>query len=191
MDKNFSLTLPKLDGSHQVVETKRSLLFIGANGSGKTRLGAWIEMNSPQKDNVHRISAQKSLSMPENTTPTSIDRAEKDLLYGYADAPNDNLWAHKLGHKWQQKPAISLLNDYQKLMVYLFSDHTEEGAKYLAASKLTDDKVKTPTTKLDLVKQVWERVLPHRELVLGGLRIQTKVKGQEEKIYSSSLLSIL
>lgn len=132
-------------------------------------------MESPQKNRVHRISAQKSLTMPDNTTPTSIDRAEKDLLCGYAEAPEEQMWDYKQGHKWQQKPAISLLNDYQKLMVYLFSDHTEESAKYLAESRTSSEKVIPPTTKLDLVKQVWEKILPHRELVLGGLRIQTRI----------------
>jgi energy-coupling factor transporter ATP-binding protein EcfA2 len=189
MDKSYSLHLPQPNGSHQEIQTKRSLLFIGANGSGKTRLGTWIEMQSPQRNKVHRISAQKSLSMPDNTIPTSIDRAQKDLLYGYAEAPEDNMWRYKEGHKWQSKPAITLLNDFQKLMVYLFSDHTEECANYLASSKLSDDKINTPTTKLDLVKQVWERILPHREFVLGGLRIQTRVKENAEKIYNSSEMS--
>lgn len=189
MDKSFTLELPEADGSRKEVITKNSFLLIGANGSGKTRLGTWIEMESTQKDKVHRISAQKSLAMPDNTTPTSIQKAQNNLLYGYADAPEGKGMVYKPGSKWSSKPAITLLNDYQKLMVYLFSDHTEEGAKYLAASKLTNDKVSTPTTKLDLVKQVWEKVLPHRELVLGGLRIQTKVKGSDDSLYNSSEMS--
>ena len=72
MDKSFTLELPEADGSIKEVTTKNSFLLIGANGSGKTRLGTWIEMESTQKDKVHRISAQKSLAMPDNTTPTSI-----------------------------------------------------------------------------------------------------------------------
>jgi hypothetical protein len=189
MDTSFTLELPEADGSRKEIITKSSFLLIGANGSGKTRLGTWIEMESTQKDKVHRISAQKSLAMPDNTTPTSIKKAQSNLLYGNADIPEGQGVNYKTGHKWSNKPAITLLNDYQKLMVYLFSDHTEEGAKYLAASKLTNDKVNTPTTKLDLVKQVWEKVLPHRELVLGGLSIQTKVKGSDGRLYSSSEMS--
>lgn len=185
MERTFSLTLPSSSGGTTVIETKTSLLFVGANGSGKTRLGAWIELQSPNKEKVHRISAQKSLTMPDSTTPMSMDRAEKDLLFGSADGE----WGHKQGHKWQSKPAISLLNDYQKLMVYLFSDHTEESAKYLSASRATTSRVEPPITKLDLVKQAWEKILLHRELILGGLRIQTKVKESQEKIYNSSEMS--
>ncbi len=189
MNKSFTLHLPNNQGGTEEISTNQSLLFIGANGSGKTRLGTWIEIQSPQKEKVHRISAQKSLSMPDNATPMSIEKAEKDLLYGYADAPDQNAWQHKQGHRWSQKPAISLLNDYQKLMVYLFSDHTEESAKYLKASKATAEKVEPPITKLDLVKKVWEKVLPHRELILGGLRIQTCIKGQSDRVYNSSEMS--
>ncbi len=40
-----SLTLPKSSNSSQqteVIETESSILIVGANGSGKTRLGTWI-----------------------------------------------------------------------------------------------------------------------------------------------------
>jgi hypothetical protein len=185
------LTLPKIDGSLEEIQTSKSLLFIGANGSGKTRLGTWIEFKSPQKDKVHRISAQKSLSMPDSSTPRSIHEARADLLFGHMHAANDGQspFTYKEGHRWQSKPAVSLLNDYEKLMVYLFSDHTEESAQYLAASKESIQRVVPPTTKLDRIKIVWEKILPHRELILCGLRIQTKVKGNDNSIYKSSEMS--
>jgi len=189
MERNFSLILPKKDGGNEELQCKGSLLFIGANGSGKSRLGSWIDLQSSQSPKVHRISAQKSLAMPDTTTPVSIERAEKDLLFGYAEAPVGSEHSYKSGHKWRNKPVISLLNDYQKLMVYLFSDETEENAKFKASQKASKDRVEPPVTRLDLVKEVWERILPHRELVIGGLRIQTKVKGTEDQIYSSSEMS--
>ncbi len=184
----YKLILPKADGS-TIELSNQSILLIGANGAGKTRLGTWIEMMSPQCNLVHRISAQKSLSMPDTTTLVSIERAKKDLLFGYADAELGSEQAYKNGHKWQNKPAISFLNDYQKLMVYLFSDETEENAKYKAIQKQTTTRIEPPKTKLDLVKELWERILPHRELIIGGIRIQTQVKGTADKIYSSSEMS--
>ena len=177
------LVLPK-ENNNETIEASQSILFIGANGSGKTRLGTWIEIDSPQKELVHRISAQKSLSLPDSTTPQSIDLAEKDLLFGN---PQWN-YLHKT-NKFSQKPATAFLDDYQKLMVYLFSDETEENAKFKRACKDSDERVTPPTTKIDLVKELWETILPHRELIIGGLRIQTRVKGQEDKIYNSSEMS--
>ncbi|PVZ68862.1 DUF4435 domain-containing protein [Pelagibaculum spongiae] len=177
------LTLPQ-GNSTESIETNQSILLIGANGAGKTRLGSWIEINSQQKELVHRISAQKSLAFPDSSTPQSIELAEKDLLYGNPQ------WGHQHKQsKWGSKPATTFLNDFQKLMVYLYSDETEENAKFKRACKATEARVLPPKTKIDLVKELWEEILPHRELIIGGLRIQTQIKGQEDKRYNSSEMS--
>lgn len=177
------LTLPK-ENTTEEIETPQSILFIGANGSGKTRLGTWIEITSPQRHLVHRISAQKSLVLPDSTTPQSIEQAEKDLLFG-----NPSWSYQQKSIKFKDKPAIQPLNDYQKLMVYLFSDEIEENAKFKRECKANADRVEPPVTRIDRVKKLWEEILPHRELIIGGLRIQTRVKGQKEKIYNSSEMS--
>lgn len=175
--------LPR-QGAAEKITTNRNLLFVGANGSGKTRLGTWLEMNSPDQARVFRISAQKSLSMPDTTTPMSIDLAERNLVFG-----NPTEAGNKQYYRWQNKPATAFLNDYEKLMVFLFSDETEANAKYKVAQRQSTTKVEPPLTRLDKVKQAWERILPHRELVIGGLRIQTQVHGDASKIYNSSEMS--
>lgn len=177
------LVLPRENATEEI-ETSQSLLLIGANGSGKTRLGTWIEITSPQKNSVHRISAQKSLAFPDSTTPQSIEQAEKDLLFG------NPKWSYEhKSHKFNDKPATQPLNDYQKLMAYLFSDETEKNAIFKRECKANDARVEPPVTKIDRVKELWEEILPHRELVIGGLRIQTLVKGHEDKLYNSSEMS--
>lgn len=47
------------------VRSQSSVVIIGANGSGKTRFGSWIELHSPERYLVHRIASQKSLSIPD------------------------------------------------------------------------------------------------------------------------------
>jgi len=178
-----SITLPRRGEVDQEVTTNRNLLFVGANGSGKTRLGTWLDMNSPDQARVFRISAQKSLAMPDTSTPMSIDIAEQDLLFGSKYAGNNK------NHRWQNKPATFSLDDFQKLMVFLFSDETEENAKFKIAQRQSVSKIEPPLTRMDKVKQVWERILPHRELVISGLRIQTQVRDDPSKIYNSSEMS--
>jgi Protein of unknown function (DUF4435)/AAA domain, putative AbiEii toxin, Type IV TA system len=179
-----SITLPKINGTQEAILTSRNLLFVGANGAGKTRLGTWFEFSSPERAQVLRISAQKSLSMPDSTTPMSIDLAERILLFGH---PTD--MGNKAHYKFQNKPATSQLNDFEKLMVFLFSDETEQNAKYKSAQREATQRIHPPLTRLDLIKNAWEKVLPHRELVIGGLRIQTQVRGDPQKIYNSSEMS--
>lgn len=185
MSELKKLSLPNIDGQIVEIESNQSILFIGANGSGKTRLGTWIEITSPQNHIVHRISAQKSLQFPDSTTPQSIDLAQKDLLYGNPQFTNAN---YKI-HKWEQKPATTMQNDFAKLMVYLFSDETEANAKFKRACRDSQERLDPPLTKIDQLKNLWERILPHRELIIGGLRIQTCPKGQFDKAYNSSEMS--
>lgn len=178
-----SITLPRRGAADQKITTSRNLLFVGANGSGKTRLGSWLDVSSPDSARVFRISAQKSLAMPDTTTPMAIDLAEQNLIFGKATANHNKYF------RWQDKPATAFLNDYEKLMIYLFSDETEENAKYKVAQRESATKLEPPLTRMDKVKQAWERILPHRELVVGGLRIQTQVRGDASKIYNSSEMS--
>jgi ABC-type cobalamin/Fe3+-siderophores transport system ATPase subunit len=74
-------------------------------------------------------------------------------------------------------------------MIYLFSDETEENAKFKRACKSNEDRIEPPVTKIDRVKELWEEILPHRELIIGGLRVQTRVRGQEDRLYNSSEMS--
>jgi ATPase subunit of ABC transporter with duplicated ATPase domains len=96
--KSFHLTLPNSlsnPSASSRVESKRAIVIIGANGSGKTRLGTWIEFSSEHRDVVHRISAQKSLTIPPSTSTSSLDVAQAKLFYGHATAG----FEHKSGQR--------------------------------------------------------------------------------------------
>lgn len=128
--------------------------------------------------------------MPDSTIPKSIDLATSELWTGYGRAiEQDSAISYKHGNRWQGKPATSLLNDYSQLMTLLFSDYTEESAKYFAASKSSTARIEPVKTKLDVVKEIWESILPHRELIIGGLRIETKTGDTPEGVYNSSEMS--
>ena len=60
----------------------KTLVIVGANGSGKTRFGSKIEES--YKGITHRISAQKSLIMPDFVSPKSREVAKNEFLYGYS-----------------------------------------------------------------------------------------------------------
>lgn len=83
MTMAFSCTVPQPDGGIQniAVETGCSIIIIGANGSGKTRLGVHLE-NAITAKSVHRLSAQKSLALNDNLSVISLERANNMLWYG-------------------------------------------------------------------------------------------------------------
>lgn len=143
MSNSFSITLPTKEKDLAEIETNQSVLIIGANGSGKSRLGTWMDLKSPQRNIVHRISAQRALAMPDHTTPTSLQQAQNNLLYGIENLEGSELLWYKENYRWGSKPAISSLNDYGKLMVYLFSDKIEENSKYIELVKSSEKRIRT------------------------------------------------
>lgn len=155
-------------GSQNLTLRDRVLVIIGANGSGKTRLGCKLE-----KDNgrlAHRVSAHRSLVFPENVRPMDLDIAERMVLIGRKEGGDDATW--KLHHRWSRSPEVALLNDFDHLVTYMVSESFSVSDKYRVAMKASGTFQEPPATRLDIVKEVWESVLPTRRLVIDGSRIR-------------------
>jgi hypothetical protein len=178
----MQILLPKKKDSEQITLDTKSIVVVGANGSGKTRFGTDIETRNLHK--THRISAQKSLTMPEHVSTTTKSNAETDFLYGNPTNGRNN----KTGYRWGSKPNTFLLNDYPKLMVLL---HTEEYEDSIAFknSYTPGQQTDKPLSKLDRVKIIWEEVLPHRKLNIKAGTIETYPSGSPEQKYNASEMS--
>lgn len=184
----MNIILPKkLNSPESTTIDSKSIVVIGANGSGKTRFGTDIE-NRYNKQ-THRISAQKSLSMPKEVSPTSKLRAESEFLYGHyhEDDPSNDV-RFKLGQRWGQNPNTFLLNDYAKLMVLLHTEEYEESIKFKEEYKPGQLKEK-PITKLDRIQNIWEYVLPYIKLVKKAGSIETHPLENTDSVYNASEMS--
>lgn len=190
-----SLTLPSPKsaplggGPTTPMRSEGPVVIVGANGSGKTRLGTWIEFESEHKERVRRISAQKSLAMPASATSIAVDRALTDLMYGYAEVPPNpgERLNYRRMYRWAQKPDISPLSDFDKLLTYLFSDANETNARYVEEVRCDNERrIEPPETKLAATKRVWEGVLAHRKLEIGGGKVETRVVSDESGTNDSS-----
>lgn len=147
-----------------IISNKQSITIVGANGSGKTRFSVWIEQNNTN-NNVHRISAQKSLNMPESVQPSSMDKAIDEFLYG--TALNNESWKKTFGknsQRWHLKPAVVLLNDFDKLMQLLFTEDYQKSREYRVEHRELQNKDFDNETILDKTKCIFEELLPHRKL---------------------------
>lgn len=191
METPFTLGLPK-SGSKDAVDLliTQSLVIVGANGSGKTRLGTWLDINSEQRDKAHRISAQKSLTMPESSDYSSLAKAEEKLLHGgenlrkrFADTEVKSIY------RWDQKPNTALLNDFNLLMAVLFSEESEVSISHRKSHKENNRLSEIPKTRLDVVKEIWESILPEKELLVGSGIIRTKPRILETAPYNGSEMS--
>ena len=70
-----------INGESKTISSEQNFVIVGANGSGKSHLGAWIEQQDAN-GSVLRISAQRALSIPENITIKSEENAwNKNILW--------------------------------------------------------------------------------------------------------------
>jgi ABC-type lipoprotein export system ATPase subunit len=194
----LAMPQPGISNAEVAVATPEgSVVIIGANGSGKTRLGAWLEFTSSQKSAVRRIGAQKSLGFPENVSPIALQDAISSLDIGIdaqqyiasRDIYSQNPSAHRVGNKWSRHPETALVNDYDKLLTLLVSEQYEVSLGYTLQAKKQSIYSAPPETKLDQVKRIWEQVLPHRELVLKASTVAVKPIAATATAYKASAMS--
>ncbi|WNL47555.1 AAA family ATPase [Dyella sp. BiH032] len=181
----FRFSIPTNDApSEIIIDPGTSATFVGANGSGKTRLALFIE--NAAREQVHRISAHRALGLDPAVPKINEGNALRGLRYGYADERANIEYRHN--HRWANgKAAVALLNDFDFLVQALFAEqsktalvtHTKarSGAEHAAQA-----------TKFERLKNIWEHLLPHRELVISDDNIEVRVPGSGE-LYSASEMS--
>jgi hypothetical protein len=173
---HLKLPPPNGDGNSQAIECPGNALIFGANGSGKSRLGAWIELRSGGPDFVHRISAQRALTIPDFAPVKTLEESLNDFFWGHTDPRFANA-QHKSGHRWGSHPDTHLLNDYAKVLSALFASDSKRNKDYVEKARisLTQSSAETPPipeSELDVAQEVWRDIMPHRriELVDGQIK---------------------
>lgn len=160
-----------------------SLFFVGANGSGKSRLAVTIESNLADKG--HRISAHRALSMNTNVPKIRGDLARNALKYGVA---SEN--AHpsiKWNVRWQiNNEGTPLLNDFDALLQTLFAEQSNTTFKsHTSLRKGPQDKAEA--TLLERIQAIWEHIIPSRRLILSGDDVRVAEVDSEEQYKASAL----
>lgn len=180
----FSIDVPLQSGEERIkIAVGSSLVFVGANGSGKTRLATFIE--NTLKLNAHRISAHRALTLNPAVPKISENRALGGLRTGRA---NDKVEvAYRDTQRWGSKGSVHLLNDFDFVVQALFA---EQANKSLETHKKVRGGNNGPAepTKFEVLTDVWERLLPHRKLYISGDDISVAVTGQADR-YSGSEMS--
>lgn len=186
----MKIRIPSMNSEEKYIEDKQSIVLIGANGSGKTRMSIWIDENNPEIY-IHRISAQKSLNMPPMVSPTELEIAEEMFLYGNTNANKD--WLKTVGKKnsrWGNKPETHLLNDFDMLMGLLMTENYEKSIEYRESHKNGNVEFDNET-RLEKIKGIWENVITHRKLKIsaGKIEVSDTESTEESEYYNGSEMS--
>ncbi|SHG11673.1 AAA domain-containing protein, putative AbiEii toxin, Type IV TA system [Flavobacterium fluvii] len=160
---SYNIIFPKKDGTsgQEVIQTESNIVLIGANGAGKTRFGVYVEQLVSSNMNVHRISAQKALNIPEFAPIKNLEQAENALKFGNADYPT---LQYKTTFRWGKDPATFLLNDYEKLLSLLFAKSSERDRIHTQQTRQTQTYISVPNSPIDIIIKIWNSLLPHRNI---------------------------
>ena len=181
-----NVNIPRKDNSdlELTLETGKTTIIIGANGSGKTRLAVYLEEQLGER--AHRIAAHRALKLNPDVNKIPESKAKKYLTYG--DAWDDISIYHRASRRWEGKAPTSLLNDFDYLLQYLFAQQNnlavENHQKRNRGEEITNSK-----TKLDILQEVWERLLPLKKLHITADDIRVSSIGIESADYSASEMS--
>ena len=167
------------------------MIIIGANGSGKSKLGEWMEKRD--ETTTHRIGAQRSLVFGHYIQQKSYEQATNLLLYGQeTEQPNHmQRWGYD-GEKWNY--TATLLNDYENVLSALSALKIKEQVMYLAECKEREVAGQihnnVPPMVTDVLQRIWKSVFPQRGIKLDDAKVTSVYsKDGEVKEYNGRDMS--
>lgn len=172
----------------QYTTVVNSLIIIGANGSGKSKLGAWIEQQN--FEGVHRISAQRNINFSERIPLKSYSEAEDIVFYGGTEK---SIQRNKNGRwEWGKRYTTKLLDDFDDVLAALIAQLNNENQQYVEDCKYAEERGKekphTRKSSLDRLLSIWDQIFPHRQLEMKDAHFIASVSDKDPK-YSGTEMS--
>lgn len=173
-----------------------SVIIIGANGSGKSHLGAWIE--EKQSDNTRRISAQRSLVFGEYIQQRSLQQSQNLLETGQENPQDGNRISRWGGQElidgmWKPKYTTSLLQDYEYVLsalLAMWNNELREFAERCKHSEKSSQRYpRVPEMIIDKLSGIWNQVFPQRQICLDDAKVTAILNANQEKKYSGHRMS--
>ena len=184
MPSEFSIP-SKVDTYSIRLDAGSTTTFCGANGSGKTRLAVHIETELGLT--AHRISAHRALSLNSHVAKISEREALSGLRTGNTSAFRyENQVDHRRDSRWQGQGAVQLLDDFNFLIQTLFADQAKtalQSHKWLRAG----DHRAAELTKFEKLSEIWDHLLPHRNLIIDGDGIYARDPSHESTYPASEM----
>ena len=185
----FTYYLPDENGQKVEYGTdSNAVIIIGANGAGKSKLGAWIEQQS--MEDVHRIGAQRNLNFKENVPLKSYSQAEEFVFYG---TDNKGKQSGK-GYRWNwgKEYTTKLIDDFDNVLAALIALKNNDNEKFVnecKAAPTRDERPDPPFTAIDKLIQIWDEIFPQRKLQVSDAKFLASMRDGTGTPYNSNQMS--
>lgn len=176
----------------------QSLIIIGANGSGKSHLAAFIEEKDYEQaagkskgGQCLRISAQRILNFDEFIPLKSYEQAENTIIYG------NSTYLDKEVHKWRDSRTgdlawtTSVINDYNDVLAATVAKMNAEYKSFYensAKGNLEECQQKINHLLSDKIKLIWNEILPERTINFEGASVFARTANSRET-YNANKMS--
>jgi len=179
----MQFTIPTVNENLLVsVEQGSSVIFVGANGSGKSRLAIHIETSGGES--AHRISSHRALNLNTDVPKIKEEFALKKLRYG--DHWEGITIHHRETTRWGSKVSTMLLNDFDSLIQALFAEQGRTALKSHNMARQGMAHTASPT-KFEKLEHIWSLLLPHRQLIISGDDIDVKIPSSTSSYKASEM----
>ena len=168
--------------------TKNAVIIVGANGSGKSRLGAWMEKQD-NEDRVHRIGGQRRLNFNDHINIKSYKEATNYVMYGHSTLKDKIFkWSDDSGY------ITKLVEDFEDVLAALIALQNKEANDFFNSCKIAEKLNKiypqTPETTVDKLIRVWDNIFPQRKLCLDDAHFYAELEnGTSKKRYLATEMS--
>ncbi|WP_099950065.1 DUF4435 domain-containing protein [Ezakiella peruensis] len=191
-EKAFKYKLPSETGEAIEYTTNyNSIIIIGANGSGKSKLGAWIEDQDP--GNVHRIGAQRNLNFDSNIPLSNLNFATNIVFYGTNDSAY--LERHDKGFRWDwgESKTTKLIDDYDSVLAAVIALNNNEMSDYFKKCEIAEinnkEKPKIPINIIKKLMNIWDNIFPQRHLIFEDFKFYAVANNEASEKYSANQMS--
>lgn len=174
-DDIVNLSIPTLNNETITINCspKERIYFIGANGSGKTRLAVYIENKLGAK--AHRIAAHRNLTLNPTVDKISATQA-KHALKQYTPS------SAMMGASY----ATVLFSNYNAIIQLLFANQSNIALQTHNNAHAKND-APLQKTFFQRLNDIWNRIFPNKQLLITGDDIQ--VQNLNQTPYSASEMS--
>ena len=136
----MEISLP--DGT--VIAGAEPMVFVGANGSGKTTVGAAIA----KSNGYEWISATRNLQFDDNIAMALVDEASRQLAQ-QKDRQKDRPWM--------------MANELSAVLAKLKAEDAESAIRFRDAALETPE-ISPDITKIRQLSKLWHRIFPRRKI---------------------------
>lgn len=191
--EEYTYWLPDKSGTSKEIKTKyNAVIFIGANGAGKSRLGAWMEKNKRMQ--IHRIGAQRDLNFEDNIPLQNYSVSEDMVMFGNANDRNRKNKFFKYSGEEDDKYVTHLFNDFTNVLSALIAKSNNERDDFIRQCKEAENNhtvfPHTPETDIDKLMHIWIDIFPHRNLKYNDSCFSAYDPEQDkETMYSATKMS--